>query len=130
MRFYEEMRSKYGFSDGASVPFSAAVHRKVYVKVINQFAAQMGIEQRAYACNRGGLHNWCLLLFAPQFEINGLTADELYLGRNVEALSEISPNEAMLDVIELVGQMEIDRCLCEIVRRGSLLDAKGNIAGE
>lgn len=66
MQYWEEMRSKWGFRDGDAVPQGADMFRKVYVDVINALAERDGAEYRAYPFDRGGLHNWCMILIAPK----------------------------------------------------------------
>lgn len=58
---YEEMRNKYGFNEGASVPEGIEQVRKKIVDLINKGLDDSLIE--AYPVDRAGLHNWCLIGF-------------------------------------------------------------------
>ena len=66
MKYFDEMRTKYGFCDGGTVPPDAQACRKVYVEALNQIAAKLGSELRAYACDRPGVHNPYLILFCER----------------------------------------------------------------
>lgn len=35
MRYWDDMRTKYGFNDGGAVPDSAEVYRTVYIRAVN-----------------------------------------------------------------------------------------------
>src|SRR5271169_1653102 len=77
MRYFESMRDKYGFNDGSAIPDDAAECRWIYIKVINKLAEREGSEYRAYAYNRSGCHNWCLILMAKLSDIQKLKIDNL-----------------------------------------------------
>lgn len=59
--WYDNMRSKYGFSDGDAVPLGAEVYRQALIAVFNAALAEYGVE--AYPYDRPGFHNWCLICF-------------------------------------------------------------------
>lgn len=65
MKYWEDMQSKYGFSDGEAVPEGAEVYREVYIAAVNAMAEKLGCAQRAVPYDRPGVHNWCLILFEP-----------------------------------------------------------------
>lgn len=62
---YGEMRSKHGFNDGENVPIYAGDYRKILVKLINQALPESCLSE-AYAYDRPGLHNSCLILWRPK----------------------------------------------------------------
>jgi hypothetical protein len=61
--YYDEMRDKYGFSEGSSVPEGIERIRKLIIEKVNKKLAKMpvykDIELREF--DRAGLHNWCLI---------------------------------------------------------------------
>jgi len=63
MKYFDEMRTKWRFGDGGSIPPDAEACRTVYVEALNQIAAKLGSELRAYAYDRPGVHNPFLILF-------------------------------------------------------------------
>jgi hypothetical protein len=63
MKYFDELRTKWGFGDGGLVPPDAEACRTVYVEALNQIAAKLGSEVRAYAYDRPGAHNPFLILF-------------------------------------------------------------------
>jgi len=63
MKYFDEMQTKWGFGDGGLVPPDAEACRTVYVEALNQIAAKLGSELRAYAYDRPGVHNPFLILF-------------------------------------------------------------------
>ena len=108
MRFWEEMQSKYGFSDGGAVPDGAEVYRAVYIKVVNRLAEQLKSNVRAAAYDRSGVHNWCLILCYAVTDRAGHTADEL------------------TDTLDLSAQvLEPDEPMSEAIRQAYLLDLDG-----
>ena len=64
MRFYDDMLDKYGFNDGANIPNGIERVRTVYIRVINTFARKRKSYYRAFAFDRSGMHNWCLIGYA------------------------------------------------------------------
>jgi len=62
---YEEMRSRYGFNDGDSIPFYAGEYREILVKLINS-ALPEDCPYEAYAFDSPWLHNSCLILWRPK----------------------------------------------------------------
>jgi hypothetical protein len=41
MRYWDNMRTKYGFNDGGAVPDGAEIYRAVYIRAVNQLAEQL-----------------------------------------------------------------------------------------
>ena len=66
MKYFDEMRTKWGFGDGGTVPPDAEACRTVYIEALNQIAAKLGSELRAYAYDRPGVHNPYLILFCEK----------------------------------------------------------------
>lgn len=60
---FANMISKYGFEDGEDVPVYAREARELIVKTINAVLEAKGSPVRAYAFDRAGMHNWCLIVF-------------------------------------------------------------------
>jgi hypothetical protein len=84
MRYYEEMRTKYGFEDGEAVPPDSEVVRELLVEAINAGLKKRGnFNVEAYAYDRFGAHNWCLLLYR---EIDSTEEDDLSEPDAVEAI--------------------------------------------
>jgi len=63
MRYWDDMRSKSGFSDGEIIPECIDVYRTLYLTVVNRLAEQRGSDVRAVPYDRPGMHNWCLIVF-------------------------------------------------------------------
>lgn len=97
MKYFEEMRTKRGFSDGNAIPEGVEEYRKVYIAAINKAAEKFDTKLEAYPYDRQGLHNHCLILFRPK----GSTTDE-----------EVELDEGMQDAINLCDKLyEIDDLL-------------------
>jgi hypothetical protein len=63
---YENMTSKYGFDDdGEAVPFYAEKYRDVLIKLLNA-ALPEDCSSEAYAYDRPGMHNSCMILWRPK----------------------------------------------------------------
>lgn len=71
MRYWDDMLSKSGFSDGEAVPDGIATYRTVYLRVVNRLAEQWGSAVRAIAYDRPGMHNWCLIVFRDAHNLDG-----------------------------------------------------------
>lgn len=98
MELYDEMDSKYGFNDGADVPFDAYVYRDAYVKTINKIAEQVGSEYRAVEYDRPGFHNPCLILFCR------IDKDQIVDNLVIEQMTDDKMHEA----IALAHGVDID----------------------
>jgi hypothetical protein len=57
---YEEMRSKYGFNEGATVPEGVEAVRKKIIGLINKGLPKNSLIE-ACPYDRMGIHNWCLI---------------------------------------------------------------------
>ena len=94
MKYFDEMRTKWGFGDGGLVPPDAEACRTVYVEALNQVAAKLGSELRAYAYDRPGAHNPFLILFRGK---DAQTDHE-----------EPEPDEPMNEAIGCCGGLDLD----------------------
>ena len=83
MQYYDEMQTKYGFGDGGSVPPDAEACQTVYVEALNQVAARLGSEVRAYSYDRPGVHNPVLIMFRGKDEQPDKDPDEPMIDQNV-----------------------------------------------
>lgn len=63
MKYYADMRTKFGFDDGDDVPVEAWDLRDLYVRFMNDLAVKRGSAVRAYAYDHPGLHNTCQILY-------------------------------------------------------------------
>ena len=109
MQYFDEMRSKYGFGDGAAVPEDAMLRRAVYVGALNVLAKKFGSEVRAIAFDRQG-HNWCLILFASVAEADKIPEFAIRDGTDKGGWTEMEPDEAMMNAISIAhADYDLDR---------------------
>lgn len=108
MRYWDEMRTKYGFNDGGAVPDGAEVYRAVYIRAVNQLAEQLNSSVRAVAYDRAGVHNWCLILFYDVNDLAGRTPDELAEPLDVSGREVLEPDEAMDEAIQQAYLLDLD----------------------
>lgn len=80
MMYWEEFDSKWGFSDGESVPIGAEMYRSVYIQVLNKLAENLDSGFRAVAYNRYGVHNPLLIVICPKASVAHLNLGELLTG--------------------------------------------------
>lgn len=82
MKYWNEMRDKYGFDDGATIPADAEACRKVYVRVLNVLLKKKKSNTRVQAFDRGGVHNYCLIILVSaenkDREVEWRFTDEAY----------------------------------------------------
>lgn len=108
MRYWDDMRTKYGFNDGGAVPDGAEVYRSVYIRAVNKLAEQLNSSVRATAYDRAGVHNWCLILFYNVKDLQGHTPDELTEPLDVSAGEVLDPDAAMDEVIRQAYLLDLD----------------------
>lgn len=108
MRYWDEMRTKYGFNDGEAVPDGADVCRTVYIRAVNQLAEQLGSKVRAAAYDRAGVHNGCLILFYDVNDLSGRTPHELAGPLDIAADEVLKPDEAMDEAIRQASLLDLD----------------------
>jgi len=77
MKYWEDMCSKQGFSDGNCVPCDAELAREVYVSTVNIVAERNGSNTRAICYNRPGCHNSVMILFVDAAWFAALTASQV-----------------------------------------------------
>lgn len=94
MRYWEDMQDKWGFSDGNAIPEGIEVYRDVYVRVVNRLATRFGSKYRAAPYDRGGVHNWCLIVSHLVDDVDEFGTDTAY---------EEAVDEAMI--------MFVDECI-------------------
>jgi len=112
MKYFDEMQTKWGFADGEAVPSGAEHYRTAYILAVNALAVRTGSEYRAYAFDRGGMHNWCLILFtcdqeAREAEPVSLTLTDGGIGPSRYTCAE-KCDDAMDRAVELAHDKEID----------------------
>lgn len=108
MRYWDDMRTKYGFNDGGAVPDGAEVYRTVYIRAVNQLAEQLGSGVRAAAYDRAGVHNWCLILFYDVNDLSGHAPNELAGALDIAASEVLEPDEAMSEAIRQAYLLDLD----------------------
>jgi hypothetical protein len=108
MRYWDDMRTKYGFNDGGAVPDGAEVYRAVYIRAVNQLAEQLSSRVRATAYDRAGVHNWCLILFYDVNDLAGRTPDELTEALDVSGGEVLDPDAAMDEAIGQAYLLDLD----------------------
>ena len=97
MLYWDEMRSKWGFNDGSSIPSDAEPRRDVYIKAVNVLAEKLNSNYRVAPYNRLGMHNWCLIVNVPKdIDITDVAA----VARS-EDHEDIQLNEAIQQCFEL-----------------------------
>jgi hypothetical protein len=106
MRFWDDMQTKYGYSDGDATPDGVEVYRTVYIRAVNRLAEQLGSRVRAVAYNRFGVHNSCLIILYRLCDLEGQECD-LTLHTDLAA-GEAAPDEAMGEAIRQAYELDLD----------------------
>ena len=117
MKYWEEFNSKFGFGDGDAVPPDAWALRYVYVREINRLAKAKGSAVRAYAFDRGGMHNPYMILRADADKIDDKPEEEVCGGKL--DFVEVEPDEdsAYGDALEELCGSDVDELVvCGKVR--------------
>lgn len=107
MHYWEEMQSKWGFSDGDAVPAGASVYRKIYIQAVNRLAEQLNSDVRAVAYDWMGLHNYCLILFHRLADLKDIPVAQYTEHVAIDA-PVVQPDEAMQDAIGYAHDAELD----------------------
>jgi hypothetical protein len=107
MRFWEDMQSKYGFSDGNAVPDGVEIYREVYIRAVNQLAEQLGSRVRAAAYDRFGVHNWCLILMHSLSDLQAHGIQDFTTHTDIQA-ETTEADEAMEEAIRQADELELD----------------------
>jgi hypothetical protein len=64
-RYFKHFTDKHGFADGEEQPGDAYDERTVFCRLFNARALVTDVDIVAMAFDRPGVHNNCLILFAP-----------------------------------------------------------------
>ncbi len=107
MRFWEDMQSKYGFSDGEAMPDGIEVYREVYIRAVNQLAEQLDSSVRVVAYNRAGVHNWCLILMHHLSDLQAQHIEDFTAHVNIAA-ETCEIDEGMEEAIRQANELELD----------------------
>lgn len=117
MDFWNDMRSKWGFSDGEAVPAEASAARSVYIRAVNRLAEMRGSAVRAVAYDRSGAHNWCLIATRT---VAGLAAAGIDPARYHEPVEEVGGeeewDEAFDEAVERANELRLDECVVVAIR--------------
>lgn len=65
MRYWDDMQTKYGFSDGNAIPPDAEVCREIYVRTMNLLLEKHESKVRVMPYDRPGTHNPLLIVNVP-----------------------------------------------------------------
>ena len=111
MKYWGDMTSKWGFSDGATIPEGAENYRAAYSLAVNALAIQLRSSIRVRGFDRPGLHNWCLICFVPVDSVSNYSAEELTEGISTgpPGDEESEPDEAMLTAIAQAQSLDLDK---------------------
>lgn len=101
MRYWDDMLTKYGFSDGDATPPDAEAAREIYVHAVNLLAERKGSSVRVAPYDRFGVHNSIIILFTP---LSGLPDD-------LTSFIESVPDGAMAEAITEARQLDLDNYL-------------------
>ncbi|MBI1281309.1 MAG: hypothetical protein GC179_24495 [Anaerolineaceae bacterium] len=110
MRFWEDMQSKYGFSDGEAMPDGIEVYREVYIRAVNQLAEQLNSGVRVVAFNRAGVHNWCLILMHHLSDLQAQHIEDFTAHVNIAA-ETCEADESLEEAIRQANELELDSLL-------------------
>jgi hypothetical protein len=107
MRFWEDMQSKWGFSDGDAVPDGVEVYRNIYIRAVNQLAGELGSGVRLVAYDRFGVHNWCLILIYTLVDLQSHDVEDFTAHTDIDA--EIAQtDEALEEAIRQAYELDLD----------------------
>lgn len=107
MRFWEDMQSKWGFSDGDAIPTGIEAYRTVYIRAVNRLAEQLDSQVRAVAFNRAGLHNFCLILFHRVDDLKDIPVKQYTEHVDIQA-DVVEPDEAMQEAVRQAYDLRLD----------------------
>jgi len=109
MRFFDEMRTKWGFGDGDATPDGARVYREAYLRVLNALLAKHKSEARLAAYDRPGMHNSVLIIKVTVEQFSNMSDEDIYGGEyNFERGVELEDDEAYRTALGDAYDMEID----------------------
>lgn len=107
MRYYEEMQSKYGFSDGNAIPDGIELYRTAYIRTMNKLLGKHGSRFRLAAFDRAGLHNWCMLFTVPLEEFETIKDPEVYVDHKFST-EEPVPDNAYIEALSEAHELMVD----------------------
>lgn len=115
MKYWDELQTKSGFSDGDAVPPDARACREVYVREINRLAAQRGSAVRLLAYDRQGVHNCYLIVTVPAELVSAVPEQELCVGQweggwepQDQTWNEPAADEALEAAIHEAFELDLD----------------------
>jgi len=114
MKYWEDFQTKWGFSDGDSVPPDALLLRQVYVRELNSLLRKRKSAVRLLAFDRPGMHNPLLIVRVSADTASGVPERKLYLGQlnggwePKGEWQEPEPDAAYESVLEEAEGMELD----------------------
>lgn len=106
MKYYEEMLTKWGFSEGVTAPLGIEHYRTAYILAINSLAAAGNSCVRLRAYDRPGMHNWCLILTVPVESVKEMPPPLLAVPD--DHYEHVDQDEAMERAISDAMEMGID----------------------
>ena len=98
MRFWDDMRSKWGFNDGEAIPEGVEHYRSVYIRAVNRLAEQLDSQVRAVAFDSVGVHNFCLILFHLVDDLQAIPVEQYTDYVDIQA-EVVKPDAAMNEAI-------------------------------
>lgn len=114
MKYFDDMLSKFGFSDGATQPAGCREYRRVYVQALNTLLDATAAPVRVVAYDRPGLHNGCMILHVTP-ELFATIAPEAVLSGDGLPPASVTIDEdtalqmeAYQHVLGLIQEMDID----------------------
>jgi len=114
MKYWEDFQTKWGFSDGDSVPPDALMIRQVYVRELNSLLRKRKSKVRLLAFDRPGVHNPYLIVRVPADIVQGVPPRKLYRGQQDGGWDprgdwqEPEPDQAYDSVLAEAEEMELD----------------------
>ncbi len=108
MNYYEEMLTKWGFSEGMTAPSGVETYREVYITAINRMATNLGSEFRVVPWDRSGMHNWCLILVAPIKLAELRETNEAEFEEQFSKLPDFEGDEKLKEAISQCHNMNLD----------------------
>jgi hypothetical protein len=96
MEYWNDFLTKSGFGDGNSVPDDADVIRDFCVQIVNHFANKFGSKVETVEFNRGGLHNWCIVVFVDNDQ---MAAPDDEMDKAVEAARSYWNENKLQDLV-------------------------------
>lgn len=83
MKYFEDMTTKWGFSDGEATPPDACACRYVYAYALNLLLDKYNSDYRVVAFDRPGCHNGCMLLAISKTDYDKIPRDDRLLGSDL-----------------------------------------------